>query len=237
MDGKGTVGLMTTAYGHSRTDVCRWPDDPDARRTLEEYLDHLDKLPAGSRPAESLLNGAGLDFTGADLSGLDLLEAQLSEATLNGVRLVGADLYGAWLIGAALHAADLSECNLRKTQGRNCDAQDAILRSAELERSEFEDADFRRADFRGALFGRASLFGADLRGADLRQCVFGRSGYSTSFTEARLADGVAEGAEGMVKGPIDVGADAPQLLDGVALQRWFAERGAPLVEVRQPAQQ
>jgi hypothetical protein len=41
----------------------------------------------------------------------------------------------------------------------------------------------------------------------------------------------------MVKGPIDVGADSPQLLDGAALQRWFAERGAPLVEVRQPAQQ
>jgi hypothetical protein len=35
---------------------------------------------------------------------------------------------------------------------------------------------------------------------------------------------------GMVKGPIDVGADSPQLLDGAALQRWFAERGAPLVE-------
>lgn len=237
MAGKATVGLMTTTYGHSRADVRRWPDDPDVRRTLEEYLDYLDKLPGGSRPVESLLNGAGLDFTGADLSGLDLLEAQLSEATLNGVRLVGADLYGAWLIGAVLHGADLSQCNLRKTQGRTCDAQNAILHGADLERAEFEDADFRRADLRGAYFGRGSLFGADLRGADLRQCVFGRSGYSTSFTETRLAGCLAEGAQGMVKGPIDVGADSPQLLDGAALQRWFAERGAPLVEVRQPVQQ
>ena len=226
---------MTTTYGHSRADVRRWPDDPDVRRTLEEYLDHLDKLPGGSRPVESLLNGAGLDFSGADLSGLDLMEAQLSEATLNGVRLVGADLYGAWLIGAVLHGADLSRCNLRKAQGRTCDAQDATLHSAELERAEFEDADFRRADFRGASFGRASLFGADLRWADLRQCVFGRSGYSTSLTEARLAGCLAEGAQGMVKGPVDVGGDSPQLLDGAALQRWFTERGAPLVEVRPPA--
>jgi hypothetical protein len=156
---------MTTTYGHSRADVRRWPDDPDVRRALEEYLDYLDKLPGGSRPVESLLNGAG------------------------------------------------------------------------LERAEFEDADFRQAGLRGACFGRASLFGADLRGADLRECVFGRSGHSTSFTEARLAGCLAEGAQGMVKGPIDVGADSPQLLDGAALQRWLAERGAPLVEVRQPAQQ
>lgn len=66
---------MTTTYGHSCADVRRWPDNPDVRQTLEKYLDHLDKLPGGSRPVESLLNGAGLDFTGADLSGLDLLEA------------------------------------------------------------------------------------------------------------------------------------------------------------------
>jgi hypothetical protein len=44
MAGKDTVGLMTTTYGHSRVDVRRWPDDPDVRQTLEEYLDYLDKL-------------------------------------------------------------------------------------------------------------------------------------------------------------------------------------------------
>ena len=36
---------MTTTYGHSRADVRRWPDNPDVRQTLEEYLDYLDKLP------------------------------------------------------------------------------------------------------------------------------------------------------------------------------------------------
>jgi uncharacterized protein YjbI with pentapeptide repeats len=223
---------MTTAYRHSRADVLRWPDDPAVRRTLEEYFDNL---PAGSRTVESLLNGRGLDFAGADLSGLDLSEAELSEANLSGVRLVGADLYRAWLMAAVLRSADLTQCRLRKVEGRACDARGAVLRGADLERAEFEDADFRRADLREASFGRASLFGADLRGADLRECVFGRSGHSTSFTEARLADCIVEGAQGMVHGPIDVGADAPQLLDGPDLQRWFADRGAPLAEVWPPA--
>ena len=222
---------MTTTYGHTREDVVRWPDDPAVRRALEEYLD---KFPAGSRTVESLLNGRGVDFTGADLSGLDLLQAGLNEANLSGVSLVGADLSGAWLIGAILRGADLSECNLRKAQGRACDAQDAILRGADLERSEFEDADFRRADFRGARFGRALLTGADLRGTDLRGCTLGQIGYSTGFTEARLADCLVDGAEGMVSGPVDVGADSPRLLDGADLQGWFAGRGAPLVEVWPP---
>jgi uncharacterized protein YjbI with pentapeptide repeats len=226
--------MMTSAYGHSRADVLRWPDDPAARRTLEEYLDYLDKLPAGPRTVASLLNGRGLDFSGADLSGLDLLEAALCEATLSGVRLAGADLSGAWMLEAVLHGADLSGCNLRKAKGRTCDAQDAILRGADLQRSEFDEADFRRADFREARFGKALFFGADLRGVDLRQCIFGQGGSSTNFTKARLADCLAEGAKGLIDGPIDVGTDSPRLLDGAELQRWFSDRGAPLVEVWQP---
>lgn len=229
---KGTVGIMTTTYGHSREDVRRWPDDPAVRRALEEYFD---RFPIGSRTVESLLDAEGLDFTGADLSGLDLLQAELSEADLSGVRLVGADLSGAWLIGAVLRGADLSECNLRKAQGRACDAQDAILRSADLQRSEFEDADFRRADFRGAWFGKSLFTGADFRGADLRHCLFGEGGSRTGLTNARLADCLVEGARGTVSSPADVGTDSPQLLDGADLERWFADRGASLVEVWQPA--
>ncbi len=223
---------MTTTYGHSRADVLRWPDDPAVRRTLEEYLDNL---PVGSRTVASLLNGRGLDFRKADLSGLDLSEAELSEAILSGVRLVGADLYGAWLIGAVLRGADLSRCRLRKVEGRACDAQDAILRGADLDRSEFERADLRRADLREVDFAGALLTGADLRGADLRHCVFGLNGNLTGFTKARFADCLMEGAKGMISGPVDVGADSPQLLDGADLQRWFADRGAPLVQAWQPA--
>lgn len=223
---------MTTAYGHSRENVLRWPDDPAVRRTLEEYLDNL---PVGSRTVESLLNGRGLDFTGADLSGLDLSEAELSEANLSGVLLIGADLYGAWLIGAVLRGADLSRCRLRKVEGRACDARDAILRGADLDRSEFERADLRRADLREVDFAGALLTGADLRGADLRHCVFGLNGNLTGFAEARLADCLVEGANGMVDGPIDVGSDSPQFINGADIQRWFADRGAPLVEAWRPA--
>ena len=57
---------MTTTYGRSCAGVRRWPDDPDVRRTLEEYLDYLDKLPNGSRPVESQLNGMELDFRGSE---------------------------------------------------------------------------------------------------------------------------------------------------------------------------
>lgn len=223
---------MTTTYGHTREDVVRWPDDPAVRRTLEEYFD---RFPAGPRTVESLLNGGGLDFTGADLSGLDLSEAEFSEANLAGVCLAGADLSGAWMMGAVLRGANLSGCNLRKAQGRACDAQDAILRRANLQRSEFERADFRRADFREAWFGKSSFTGADFQGADLRQCLFGEGGSRTGFTDARLADCLVEGARGTVSTPIDVGADSPQLLDGADLQQWFADGGAPLVEVWRPA--
>ena len=223
---------MTTTYGHSREDVRRWPDDPAVRRTLEEYLD---KFPAGARTVESLLNGGGLDFTGADLSGLDLSEAEFSEANLSGVRLAGADLYRAWLIGAVLRGADLSGCYLRKVEGRACDAQDAILRGADLDSAEFERADLQRADLREVDFAGARLTGADLRGADLRNCVFGLLGNLTGFHEVRLADCLMEGAKGTVMGPVDVGADSPQLLDGADLHQWFADRGAPLVEVWRPA--
>jgi len=223
---------MTTTYGRSRGDVLRWPDDPAVRRTLEDYLDHL---PADPQTLKSMLDAEGLDFTGADLSGLDLSEAILSEANLSGVRLAGADLYRAWLIGAVLRGADLSGCYLRKVEGRACDAQDAIVRGADLDRCEFEDADFRRADLREVDFAGALLTGADLQGADLRHCVFGRLGNLTGFTEVRLAGCLVEGAKGRIIGPVDVGADAPQLLDGADLERWFADRGAPLVEVWRPA--
>lgn len=221
---------MTTTYGRSREDVVRWPDDPAVRRTLEEYLDNL---PVGSRTVASLLNGMGLDFRGADLSGLDLSEAELSEANLSGVRLVGADLYRAWLLGAVLRSADLTQCRLRKVEGRACDAQDAILRGTDLDRSEFEDADLRRADFREADFAGARLTGANLRGADLRDCVFGLNGNLTGLAEARLAGCLVEGARGTVSSPADVGTDSPQFLGGADLERWFADRGAPLVTVWQ----
>jgi uncharacterized protein YjbI with pentapeptide repeats len=218
-----------TTYGRTREDVLRWPDDPAARQALEAYLG---SLPPDSLDVLSMLDAEGLDFTGANLSGLELLDAILSQATLTGVGLVGTDLAGAWLNGAALRGADLSCSNLRKAQGRQCDAQGAAFCGAFLDRSEFERADFRHADLSKAQFGRAMLSGADLRAADLRECFFGHGIRSTTLLRARVAGCRVEGATGTVDGPVDVGAQAPQLLDGAELQQWFADHGAPVVEVR-----
>jgi uncharacterized protein YjbI with pentapeptide repeats len=225
------MGNMTT-YGRSREDVIRWPDDSAARRALEDYFE---TLPRDSEDLKFELDAEGLDFTGADLSGLELLGAELSQAVLSGVHLVGADLYRAWMIAAVLHNADLSQCDLRKVQGRKCDARRAIFHGADFDRSEFENADFRQANLSKARFGGARFPNVDLRGADLRECMFGHNPMFASFREARFADCRVEGAAGQVSGPIDVGMESPRLLDGADLQRWFAEHGAPLVQVWEPA--
>jgi uncharacterized protein YjbI with pentapeptide repeats len=218
------------AHGRTADDVVRWPDDPAARQALADYLA---KLPPDSRDVLSMLDAEGLDFTGADLSGLELGDAILNQATLDGVRLVGADLYGAWLYGTTLRGADLSQANLRKAQGRQFDAQGAIFRGAVLDRCQFEEADFRQANLSKARFGTGTLSDADLRDADLRECVFGHEIRTTSLLRTRIAGCRVDGASGTVDGPADVGAQAPQLLDGADLQRWFTDHGAPLVEVRQ----
>lgn len=223
------MGSVTT-YGRTPGDVLRWPDDPAARQALEEYLA---SLPPDSQDVLSALNARGLDFTGANLSRLALPGAMLMEAILNDVSLVGTDLFGAWLIGATLRHADLSDANLRKAEGRHCDAQGAVFRGAVLDRCDFDKADFRHADLSKARFGRGSLSGADLRNGDLRECAFGHDIRSTTLLRTRIAGSLVEGAIGTVDGPADVGAQEPRLLDGDELQRWFADHGAPLVEVRQ----
>lgn len=225
------MGKMTTSYGRTPADVRVWPVDPVARQALKEYLVSLSP---DLDVVDDQLNGRGMDFTGADLSGLDLSAAEFNDATLIGVRMVGAELSYAWLMGAKLRGADLTGGRLRKVEGRGCDARDAILRETDWERSDFDSADFRGADLRGALFRRAFIPDADLRGADLRDCVFGTSVGSTGLFRARLAGCLLTGAHGPVDGPIDIGADAPHLIDGGELQEWFASQGAPLIEVETP---
>ena len=222
---------VTSSYLRSPADVRAWPADPAARQALQKYLA---ELPQDHVSVDHLLHGSGLDFTGANLSGLDFAEAEFSGAQLSGVRMAGADLYRAWLMGATLRGADLSGARLRKAEGRGCDARNAILRGVDMERAEFEDAGFRGADLSGAQFGQARLSGADLRDADLRDCVFGSSAGSASLRRVRLAGCRVAGASGRVNGPVDIGADAPHLIDGSDLHDWFASQGAPLVEVKSP---
>jgi hypothetical protein len=63
--------------------------------------------------------------------------------------------------------------------------------------------------------------------------VFGHDVLSTALRGARIAGCRVEGTAGTARGPADVGEQVPQLVDGAALQQWFADHGAPLVEVRQ----
>jgi hypothetical protein len=230
---EGDLGSMTT-YGRSASDVRAWPEDPVARRALEDYFAALPRDPKIVIPS---LNGRGLDFTGADMSGLELAGALFNDADLSGVRLVGAHLTSVWLIGAVLRNADLSHASLRKAQGRACDAQDAVAVGADLRSAEFEDANLNRIDLRDVHLGNAWLLNADLRSADLRACVFGQDGTWTSLTESRISGCILDGASGSVTGPADVGVDSPRLIDGAELGRWFAEHGAPGVEIHEAIRQ
>jgi Pentapeptide repeats (8 copies) len=141
------------------------------------------------------------------------------------------ELSSAWLVQATLRGADLSRCDLHKAQARTCDAQNAIFRGARLERADFEDSDLRGADLSKVRFGRASLSGADLRGADLSGAEFGGKPGPTDLEDVRLAGCRVAGATGRVYGPVDIGADTPNLVGGGDLHDWFASQGAPLVEV------
>ncbi|MCO5994760.1 pentapeptide repeat-containing protein [Actinoallomurus sp. WRP9H-5] len=220
---------MTDGYGRSRADVRIFPRDPEAREALETYLD---ALPADPQIVIPSFAGNGLDFSGADLSGLELLGAYLDEAIMDGVKLVGARLGSASLVGTRLRKADLSHTSLRKAEARSSDLRDALLLEADLQSSSFEDADMRGADLRNAKLNNAWLVGADLRDADLRQCAFGGHDSWTGMPEVRMAGARLDGGAGRVEGPIDVGTTSPHLLDGEDLERWFADRGAPQVEVR-----
>jgi hypothetical protein len=215
-------------FGRTRGDVVAFPHDATAKRALEAYLDALPEDPQIVIPS---LAGDGLDFSGADLSGLQLLGAYLDEANLDAVKLRNANLGRASLIAARMRGADLSGAHLRKAQGRACDAQNALLVDADLRTCELEEADLRHCDLRRAKLGNAWIARTDLRGADLRACTFGGPSTSTALFEVRMADSRLDRATGHVSGPVDVGATSPHLLDGDDLQRWFADHGAPEVEV------
>jgi uncharacterized protein YjbI with pentapeptide repeats len=145
-----------------------------------------------------------------------------------------SDFCSRWQIGVQNLTTDANQVASRLAQeGRQCDAQGAAFRGAVLDQSDFEEVDFRRADMSKARFGRGSLSGADLRNADLRECVFGHEILATRLRSTRIAGSRVEGASGTVRGPADVGAQDPQLLDDAELQLWFADHGAPLVQVRQ----
>ncbi|MEU8122774.1 pentapeptide repeat-containing protein [Spirillospora sp. NPDC049024] len=233
-NGGGDLAPMAD-YVTTRSGVRSWPAAPDARAALEEYLDalavHSEAPGRGPLRVPPALEGDFLDFSGADLSGLDLGSAGLFGAGLEGVRLVGANLNRATLNGALLNGADLTSAVLFRAVAFECEARGAVFRGCDLIKADLSRTDMREADLRETELMAVYLARADLRGADLRDCSFGPAERTTSLSHARLAGCRVAGASGHVHGPVDVGADAPALLDGAELRDWFRSMDAPGVAV------
>jgi pentapeptide repeat protein len=196
-------------------DVSRWPDDPETAAVLQSYLADPD----------SMMSGSQSDFRGADLRGLDLSGAELIEANLREVSLSGTDLTRVNLRIADLSGADLTGARMYKTDADHCVAAAAVLRGAYLFRASFMHADLRSADLRRAFLNAVNFAHADMRGADLRKASVGK-GTPLFFRETRLLGSRLEGAQGQVRGTVDIGEDAPEILAGAELTGWFRSQNA-----------
>ncbi|MEU5877000.1 pentapeptide repeat-containing protein [Spirillospora sp. NPDC047279] len=223
-----------SGHGISREDVRAWPNDSEAAAELADYLEDLN---ASVGEVAKVLSGEMMDFRGADLSHLMLDEAFLFNADLSDVRLVGASLGRANLGGAILRRSDLTSADLTKAELVECDAQHATFTGATLFSVDFSDADLRSVDLRDAIVNSTSFFqtrldGADLRNASLRFCHFGhQEAAATIMTGASIANCAFDEAGGFVVGPVDIGDDETDLLEGAALASWFHAHGAPAIKV------
>lgn len=214
-------------FSKSRIDVKQWPDDLDACHALSSFFDEIDP----GVPFIPILSGGGLDFSGADLSGMELAGAELSSARLQGVVLRRAGLYRAWIRQADLAGADLSGADLRKALITHCTAQNLKLAGARLSDTDFSGTDLRGADIRGTSLDDAFLHGSDLRGADLRDSSWGTIPRNAVLALAKLGGADVTSMTGEVSDPIDVGIVEPSVLQGVELQEWFVDNGAPEVRI------
>ncbi|GAA2608298.1 pentapeptide repeat-containing protein [Actinomadura fulvescens] len=219
-----------SGYGISREGVRAWPKNPEAAAALESYIDDL-KASAGD--VAEVLSGEMMDLRGADLSHLRLDGAFLFNTDLSEVRLVGASLGRANLSGTILRKSDLARADLTKAELVECDAQHATFAGAALFAADFSDADLRFADLRNTIANSSSFFqtrldGADLRNASFRFCYFGhQEAAPTVMSGARIANCAFDEAKGFVLGPVDIGDDEPNLVEGAALTSWFHANGAP----------
>ncbi|MEH0828360.1 MULTISPECIES: YbaB/EbfC family nucleoid-associated protein [unclassified Micromonospora] len=217
-------------YKRSVADVTRWPDSPDARAALEEWL--------GVAPSDTAAYLAGdfLDFRGADLSNLDLAGAYLANSCLVGVRCEDANLGDANLNNAELDGADFSFSDLAKADLVGSTARNARFSSARLFSVQFDEAVLEGADLSHATLNSAKLYRTDLRAAELgfsslRWCTLGGANMPAVLSGARMFGCRLEGAKGTVVGPVFVDQAATRSLDGAELEAWFSAQDAPDVRV------
>ncbi|WP_169914709.1 pentapeptide repeat-containing protein [Rhodococcoides yunnanense] len=219
--------MIVNEYSKSESDVRSWPTDAAARHALRSFFVEL----AAHDNFVPELVGRGLDFRGADLSGLQLAGVDWTSADLSGVEMKSSSLVDAWFLGARLIGTDFTGSNLRKAQFRGCSARDSILVGAQLNKTDMSDSDFRGADLHNTALDQAFMFHIDLRGANLAGCSLATQPWNADLSHARLNGATVKGMRGDVTYPIDIGAEEPNILEGRALQQWFADNGAPEVVV------
>ncbi|WUR59818.1 pentapeptide repeat-containing protein [Micromonospora chokoriensis] len=215
-------------YRRTSDDVIRWPNSPDARAALEEWL--------AASPDTAYLSGDFLDFRGADLSRLDLAGAYLANSRLADVRFEGANLADANLANAEVEGADFTSADLAKATVVGCSAGRARFPSARLFSAQLDHAVLAGADLRRSVLNSATLYQTDLRDADLelasmRWCTLGSTSMPVVLSGARMFGCQLDGAKGAVVGPVLVDEGTSRSLGGVALAAWFSGQGAEDVQV------
>ncbi|MEC3893522.1 pentapeptide repeat-containing protein [Nocardiopsis sp. LDBS1602] len=221
---------MFDYHGERLQNPTAWPTDPTAKEILREYVVFINSKD-GSHGSE--LSGP-YDFRGADLRKFQMQWQFLWGSNFSGVILDGADLYKAEMVEVVLREASLKDANLHKADISACEAQRASFAGANLLNTDLSESDLREADFKEVWAGGTLFFNSDLRGADFRRARFGteKAGVWTDFSGAKIGGALFSGVEGTVLGPIDVGEKSRSILDGLDLEKWFADQGAPEVRVR-----
>lgn len=208
----------------------RWPDDADARRRLEEFLQVRGDRLRDAQPIDPDFGGVEVDLRGARLPDAPLSGAWLNGANLEGVDLRGSDLNSAHLEGSSLRNADLTAADLRDSDLSYANATNAVFTDADLYQAEAFATVFRDAQLGGANLTAVLLHEADLRGADLRGAIFDEF---LTLKRSKLAGARVDGLSGTVVGPIDIAPGDDQILIGGAeLEAWFRDHGAPGITVR-----
>ncbi|MFE2415180.1 pentapeptide repeat-containing protein [Kitasatospora sp. NPDC059408] len=212
-DTKGPVALATLR-NRAAWSTKSLPLDQEAAARLGAWVTAANREP--------------LDATGLDLRGADLSEGHLDGALLTRAVLADVSLADAGLWDARLEKADLTGANLTRAVLVRATLDGAALRSACLDRASLTsasliDVDATAATFRRADLTNATLLQVDLRGADLSDATTANTSFIVTVDEHT----VLRGLSGTLFGPITVvTGDTEQELDGVALQRWFADQGA-----------
>ena len=208
----------------------RWPDDADARRRLEEYLQVRGDRLRDAQPIDPDFGGVEVDLRGARLPDAPLRGAWLNGANLEGVVLRGSRLNGAHLEGSSLRNADLTAATMRDADLSYADATNAVFTDADLYQAEAFATVLRDAQLGGANLTVVLLHEADLRGADLRGATFDEF---LTLKRSKLAGARVDGLSGTVLGPIDIAPGDDQILiDGAEMEAWFRTHGAPGITVR-----